>query len=104
VDEHNHPRLPEPAVDLRSPPPGHTYTSSITPQENEGDQRVRRFREYTATIVTLVLVGVIAWLCVRTLLSSDPARAEGQKWAMSILSAAAAGLIGYLVRKLARDA
>jgi hypothetical protein len=46
----------------------------------------------------IVLVGVIAWLCCRALLSSTTTPDE-QKWAMSILSAMVGGIVGYLVRR-----
>jgi hypothetical protein len=44
------------------------------------------------------VVGVIAWLCCRALLSAATAPDE-QKWAMSILSAMVGGIVGYLVRR-----
>jgi hypothetical protein len=40
---------------------------------------------------------LIAWLCYSTL-NSPSATSDEKKWAMSVLSAAA-GFIGYLVRK-----
>jgi hypothetical protein len=53
--------------------------------------------------VALLLVGLgfavhIAWLCVSTLTSAG-ASADEKKWAMSVLSAATGGIVGYLVRK-----
>lgn len=91
-------RAPEPALDLGKPLPGHNYSSSITPQESVGDRRVRLFKDVALFVAALVFVGIIAWLCIRTLLNQQAA-ADEQKWAMSILSAAAGALIGYLVRK-----
>jgi hypothetical protein len=51
----------------------------------------------------LFLVGVgfvvaIASLCIHTL-ENPSTTAEEKKWAMSILSLAAGGIIGYLVKK-----
>ena len=43
-------------------------------------------------------VVLIVWLCYSTLASSTAA-AEEKKWAMSVLSAATGGIVGYLVRK-----
>lgn len=40
----------------------------------------------------------MGWFCVQTM-GSSTATEEEKKWAMSILSACAGGLIGYLVKK-----
>jgi hypothetical protein len=49
-------------------------------------------------LTALGFVLLIAAICVQTL-ESPTATPEAQKWAMSILSAAASGLIGYLIKK-----
>jgi hypothetical protein len=49
-------------------------------------------------VFALSSVGAVYWLCYNTV-TSPTAGAEEKKWAMSILSAGAAGLVGYLVRK-----
>ncbi|ANH33213.1 hypothetical protein [Ralstonia solanacearum] len=41
---------------------------------------------------------MIVLLCYRAL-SSPQTSAEEKKWAMSVLTAAAGGIIGYLIRK-----
>ncbi len=68
---------------LASPLPGHN---------------VRLFKGIVLFIVAVGFVLLIVWLCVRSLLSLTT-QPDEKKWAMSILTAAAGGLIGYLVKK-----
>ena len=85
-------------IDLNTPPPKHKYSVSIEREETDGERRVRLFKDLALFIVATGFVIVMAWLCYNTL--QDPhASADAKKWAMSILSAAAGGIIGYLVRK-----
>lgn len=86
------------SIDLNSPPPNHKFSVSIDREETEGELRVRLFKDVALFVVALAFVVLIAWLCVSTLLSVA-ATAEEKKWAMSVISAAAGGVIGYLVRK-----
>ena len=86
------------SIDLNSPPPNHKFSVSIDREETEGERRVRLFKDVALFVVALAFVVLIAWLCVSTLLSIA-ATAEEKKWAMSVISAAAGGVIGYLVRK-----
>lgn len=86
------------SIDLNSPPPNHTYSVSIEREETDGERRVRLFKEVALFVVAIGFVGLIAWLCVRTLLSAT-ATPEEKKWAMSVISAATGGVIGYLLRK-----
>ncbi len=85
-------------IDLNQPPPGHDYTVSVNPTETVADRRVRLFKDVILFLVAIAFVILITWLCVDTLLSPS-ASAEEKKWSMSILTAAAGGLIGYLVRR-----
>jgi uncharacterized protein YoxC len=48
--------------------------------------------------VAIAFVVLIVWLCFGTLISAGTT-SEEKKGAMSVLSAAAGGIIGYLVRK-----
>lgn len=85
-------------IDLNSPPPNHKFTVSIDREETAGERRVRLFKDIALFVVAIGFVVVIGWLCFSTLLSPS-ATPEEKKWAMSILSAAAGGIVGYLVRK-----
>jgi hypothetical protein len=49
-------------------------------------------------LVAIGFVYLIVFLCYETLTSST-ATPDEKKWAMSVLSAAAGGIIGYLVKK-----
>ncbi len=49
-------------------------------------------------LVVIGFVALIVPLCYRTSTSPD-AQPEEKKWAMSVLSAGAGGIIGYLIRK-----
>lgn len=84
-------------IDLNTPPPNHTFSVSVEREETTGERRVRLFKDATLFLVAIGFVMLIAWLCFSTL-SSPSATAEEKKWAMSVLSAAAGGIIGYLVR------
>ncbi len=85
-------------INLNKPPPNHQYKVSIEREEAQIEQRVRLFKDLTLFIVAIGFVLLIAALCLNTL-QDKSASVEAQKWAMSILSAATGGLIGYLVRK-----
>jgi hypothetical protein len=85
-------------IDLNTPPPNHKFSVSVEREETTGERRVRLFKDVALFLVALAFVVLIVWLCYSTL-SSPNAAAEEKKWAMSVLSAAAGGIIGYLVRK-----
>ena len=85
-------------IDLNQPPPNHSYSVSIEREETEGERRVRLVKDMTLFFVAISFVMVMAWLCVSTL-NAESASADEKKWAMSLLSAATGGIIGYLVRK-----
>jgi hypothetical protein len=52
----------------------------------------------TLFVVALGFVILIVWLCYSTVVSNT-ASPDEKKWAMSILSAATGGIIGYLIRR-----
>jgi len=85
-------------IDLNSPPPNHKFSVTIDREETGADRRVRLFKDVALFLVAVSFVVLIAWLCYSTLLSTT-ATADEKKWAMSVLSAATGGIIGYLVRK-----
>lgn len=85
-------------IDLNQPPPNHTFSVSVNREETDGERQVRLFKDVALFVVALGFVIMIAGLCYSTLYSAT-ASAEEKKWAMSILSAATGGLIGYLIRK-----
>lgn len=85
-------------IDLKSPPPNHQFSVSVVREETAAEIRVRLFKDVALFVTAIGFVLVITFLCYGTLVSSN-ATAEEKKWAMSFLSAAAGGLIGYLVRK-----
>jgi len=85
-------------IDLNSPPPNHKYSVSVEREETDGERQVRLFKDVSLFMVAIAFVVLIAWLCYSTLISSV-ASPEEKKWAMSVLSAATGGIVGYLVRK-----
>jgi hypothetical protein len=85
-------------LDFQNPPPDHKFKASLEPNEGVADRNVRLFKEVVVFLLAVGFVLVIVWICVGTLYSPT-AQVEEKKWAMSILSAAAGGLIGYLIRK-----
>lgn len=85
-------------IDLDTPPPNHKYSVSVEREETDGERRVRLFKDVALFVVAIAFVGLIVSLCYGTLVSAT-APAEEKKWAMSVLSAATGGIIGYLLRK-----
>lgn len=85
-------------IDLNTPPPNHKFSVSVEREETAGERRVRLFKDVALFLVAIAFVMLIAWLRYSTL-ASPSATAEEKKWAMSVLSASAGGIIGYLVRK-----
>lgn len=85
-------------IDLNQPPPNHTFSVSVDREETDGERRVRLFKDVALFVVALGFVVMVASLCYSTLISVA-ASAEEKKWAMSVLSAATGGIIGYLIRK-----
>ena len=85
-------------LDLDKPPDGHQFSVTLDPAETSGERAVRLFKDVTLFLVTLILLSMIAWLCFSTLtsLTTTP---EEKRWAMSILTAAAGGMVGYLMKK-----
>ncbi|MFS8036220.1 hypothetical protein ACI7BZ_04510 [Xanthobacter sp. AM11] len=87
------------AIDLNSPPPNHTFSVKVEKEETAGERRVRLFKDVVLFLVAVGFVILIAGLCFHTLVGSAAATAEEKKWAMSVLSAAADSIVGYLVRR-----
>ncbi len=85
-------------VDFRTPPPEHNFKISLEPKEATADRYVRLFKDVVLFVLAVGFVLVIVWMCIGTMVS-PAAQPEEKKWAMSILSAAAGGMIGYLIRK-----
>lgn len=86
------------SIDLNSPPPNHKFSVAIDREETAGERRVRLFKDVALFVVAIGFVLLIVALCYSTL-TSTTATADEKKWAMSVISAAAGGIIGYLVRK-----
>ncbi len=85
-------------IDLNSPPPNHKFSVSVDREETGAERNVRLFKDVVLFLVAVGFVALIVWLCYSTLVSTTAA-AEEKKWAMSVLSAATGGIIGYLLRR-----
>ena len=85
-------------IDLNTPPPNHKFNVSVEREETNGERNVRLFKDVSLFLVALAFVSLVVWLCFSTLTSAS-ASPDEKKWAMSVLSAATGGIIGYLVRK-----
>lgn len=83
-------------IDLSQPPPNHKYNVSVEREETQAERNVRLFKDVALFLTALVLVGVITWLCISALSSGS---ADERRWAQSLLTALAGGLVGYLVRR-----
>lgn len=85
-------------IDLNAPPPDHVFNISVEKAESVSERNVRLFKDIVLFLVAIAFVLAIAVVCFRTVASST-ALAEEKKWAMSVLSAAAGGIVGYLVKR-----
>ena len=85
-------------IDLDSPPPNHKFSVSVEREETGAERAVRLGKDVALFATALGLIIIVAWMCVDTIRSSTTS-ADEKKWAMSILSAVTAGLIGYLIKK-----
>ena len=86
------------SIDLNNVPPNHRYSVSLEREETEAERNVRLAKDLGVFLLAAVFVSAIYWLAFVTV-TSETATPEEKKWAMSVLSAGAAGLVGYLVRK-----
>jgi hypothetical protein len=85
-------------IDLNNLPPNHRYKVMLEREETTAERNVRLGKEVVVFVLAAVFVSVIYWLALNTALSPT-AQVDEKKWALSVLSAGAAGLVGYLVRK-----
>jgi len=84
-------------IDLNNPQPDYHYSLPVSREEAPAERNVRLIKELGVFALAVVFVSAIFWLAYSTVTS--PTAGEEKKWAMSVLSAGAAGLVGYLVRK-----
>ncbi len=85
-------------IDLDKPPPNHEFNVTVEREETKAERAVRLGKDVALFVTALAFVGIIAWLCIDTLRSGST-NDEEKKWAMSILSAGAGAIVGYLVKK-----
>lgn len=85
-------------IDLNNPPPNHNYKVVVEREESAAERNVRLIKDIVLFLVAVSFVCLIVWVCFDTLRDAA-ASAEEKKWAMSILSAATGGIVGYLVRR-----
>lgn len=85
-------------IDLNNPPPNYHYNLSVNREETTAERNVRLSKDVGVFVLAFSFVSAIFSLAYQTV-TNPSASAEEKKWAMSVLSAGAAGLVGYLVRK-----
>ena len=85
-------------LNFGAPPDNHKFSIAVSPVEPQADRMVRLAKDFIFFLFALGLVGTVLWLSVRTTLDAG-ASADEKKWAMSVLSAAAGGVIGWLVKR-----
>ena len=86
------------SIDLNNLPPNHRFKASVEREETEAERNVRLAKDLGIFVLAAVFVSAIYYLAFVTATSAT-ATPEEKKWAMSVLSAGAAGLVGYLVGK-----
>ncbi len=85
-------------LDFSNPPPNHKFNVLVEREETSGERRVRLFKDVALFVVALGFVVAVAVLCYATVVSAT-ATAEEKKWAMSALTGALGGIVGYLIRR-----
>ncbi len=85
-------------IDLNNPPDGHNDNVSVEPSESDSERNVRLFKDVVLFLAVVITVGFILAFCFYTLLEPT-ASADDKKWAMSVLTGASGGLLGYLIGK-----
>lgn len=81
-----------------APPAGHKYTVTVQPNETEKDAWVRVIKDLTLFLCSIIFFGLLLWYCYERM-SSATASADEKRWSMSVFTAMAGGLMGYLVKK-----
>lgn len=84
-------------IDLDNPPANYHFNFSLKKDETVAERNVRLIKDLGVFLLAAVFVAGIYWLAYNTVTSAT-ASPEEKKWAMSVLSAGAAGLVGYLVK------
>ena len=88
----------EDIFDLNKTPNNHRLSAHIEPDETKAERTVRLFKDVVLFIVAVVFLGIIVSFCYDTL-QDKAASPDAKRWAMSVLSAATGGIVGFLVRK-----
>lgn len=88
-------------IDLNTLSRDHKFKLAVEPGETRGERCVRLFKDVALFLVAIVLVGLVMWVCIDTLLYAEGVREDEKKWAMSVLSSAVGGILGYLIRSRA---
>ena len=86
-------------IDLSQPPAGHKFDVTIEKEESPAERSVRLFKDVAIFVFALAIFASIVCLCLWNLVYNAASSADEKKWSMSVLAAAAGGLLGYLVRK-----
>lgn len=86
------------SIDLNSPPPGHEFSVSVERVETDGERYFACLSDVVLFVMALVFLSLIVWLCFHTLDSAESSP-DAKRWAQSVLSTTAGGLIGYLIKK-----
>ena len=77
-------------------PPEHDDERDARLRHEGYDLNVARFKDVVMFLFSIALVAVMIWLCVQAVMAGT---ADDKRWATSILTGAASGLIGYLIRQ-----
>ncbi len=85
-------------IDLNHPPDGHNYNVIVEPSETDGERKVRLLKDVILFMAAIVAVGAMLVFCFVTMMDETTSPDE-KKWAMSMLSGAIGGLLGYLIGK-----
>jgi len=91
------PAKPVARIDF-SAPPNHTFKTTIEREEFQSERLVRLVKDAAVSIAALALLGMVAWLCTRTLVTPGESE-EAQRWAQSILFSLATGTVAYLIKR-----
>jgi hypothetical protein len=84
-------------INVNNPYPNHNFQFKLQPNEHYADKFVRLLKDLLLFVVAIGFVSLVILICYDTL-TSPSTGSEEKKWAMAIISGAASGVIGYLLK------
>lgn len=85
-------------IDLNQKPEGHEVSVSIQKEISKAEKGVALFKE-VVTFLLCVGLAISAFVYCAGIVTDDTSSDDAKRFAMSILSGAIGGIVGYLLKK-----